>query len=152
MIELGKTEKDKKSTGIAKKKGKKRTGSSLNIVQSRFYDELNFAETQQLRIEFDELVDEITKQGEKFSKNPTHEELSIYKSMIKQFLKHATDNMFRVEYHTGGRMKQKIYTLMKIIDEKLEALTRLVLDQQTKNIDLLATLDEIRGLLIDLYK
>jgi len=49
-------------------------------------------------------------------------------------------------------MRQKIYTVTKLIDKKLDALTKLVLTQQAQNITLLATLDEIRGLLIDLYK
>ena len=77
----------------------------------------------------------------------------LYKSMIMEFLKYVTKNMFAVEHNTGGsRMKQKICTVTKIIDSKLNALTELIINQQTHNIDLLATLDEIRGLLVDLYK
>jgi uncharacterized protein YaaR (DUF327 family) len=72
--------------------------------------------------------------------------------MIREFLEHVRENMYHVEKHTGGKMRQKIYTIARIIDRKLEALTELVLTQQARNIDLLATLDEIRGMLIDLYK
>jgi uncharacterized protein YaaR (DUF327 family) len=61
--------------------------------------------------------------------------------------------MISIEHQIGGtRMKQKIYTVTRIIDQKLSALAELVFSQQAKNINLLATLDEIRGLLIDLYK
>jgi uncharacterized protein YaaR (DUF327 family) len=49
-------------------------------------------------------------------------------------------------------MKQKIYTVTRIIDEELHDLTMYVMSQQTSNINLLSTLDEIRGLLIDLWK
>jgi len=150
MIELEKTGRDKKSISVKKKRSKK--SSTVQVVQSRFYDELRFAETEDIHIEFDKLIAEITKQGEKFSKKPTAQLLKTYKSMIREFLKYITDNMFRVEHYTGGKLKQKIYTVTKIIDKKLSALTRLVLSQQAQNIDLLSTLDEIRGLLIDLYK
>jgi len=152
MIELEKTGRDKKSISIKKKHAKKSSTGSVQVMQGRFYDELRFAETEEIDIEFDKLITEITKQGEKFSKKPTAQLLKTYKSMIREFLKYITDNMFRVEHYTGGKLKHKIYTVTKIVDKKLSALTRLVLSQQAQNIDLLSTLDEIRGLLIDLYK
>lgn len=152
MIEMEKTGKDKKSIRI-KPKSQKNVQHPVNVVHSRFYDELKIAETESTHVAFDNLIAEIKKQGEKFAKNPNLEELKLYKSMIMEFLKYVTEHMYAVEHHTGGtRMRQKIYTVTKIIDEKLDALTQFVLSQQAQNINLLATLDEIRGLLIDLYK
>lgn len=152
MIEIEKTERDKKNLTVKRKKDKKKISEHVNVLQSRFYDELKLAETEDLHIEFENLVQEITQQGERFYKNPTLQELKLYKSMIKKFLKYVTDRMFAVEQHTGGKWKQKIYTISKVIDTKLEALTKLVVSQQANNINLLSALDEIRGLLIDLYK
>jgi uncharacterized protein YaaR (DUF327 family) len=153
MIEMEKTEKDKKSIKIKTKRENRRVSSTLNVVQSRFYDELKIAETEQVHVAFDNLVEEISRQGERFYKNPTFEELKTYKSLVMAFLKHITEHMLSTEHRTGGsRMKQKIYTVTKIIDERLEALSKLIFSQQEKNIELLATLDEIRGLLVDLYK
>lgn len=152
MIEIEKTERDKKNLVVKRKKDKKKISEHVNVLQSRFYDELKLAETEDLHIEFENLVQEITQQGERFYKNPTLQELKLYKSMIRKFLKYVTDRMFAVEQHTGGKWKQKIYTISKVIDAKLEALTKLVVSQQANNINLLSALDEIRGLLIDLYK
>jgi len=152
MIELEKTGKDKKKITVKKKSGK-HVQQKVDVVQSRFYDELKIAETENVHIGFENLVEEINKQGKKFAQNPTYEELKIYKSMVVEFMKHVTDHMLTVEHRTGGSpMRQKIYTVTKLIDKKLDALTKLVLTQQAQNITLLATLDEIRGLLIDLYK
>jgi uncharacterized protein YaaR (DUF327 family) len=153
MIEMEKTGKDKTNIKIKKKKTQKESSGTVDIVQSRFYDELKIAETERVVIEFDNLINEITRQGEKFSRKPTFKSLKVYKSMIMEFLKYVTKNMFAVEHNTGGsRIKQKIYTVTRIIDIKLKALTELIMNQQTDNIKLLATLDEIRGLLVDLYK
>jgi uncharacterized protein YaaR (DUF327 family) len=152
MIEMEKTSRDKQNFKVKGKKTKKTQQEGINVVQSRFYDELQFAQTEKLDLEFDKLVDAITEQGKRFYRNPTQELLKIYKSMVKDFLEYVTEHMFQIEHYTGGRMKQKIYTVAKIIDEKLQALTQLVLSQQAQNIELLSTLDEIRGLLIDLYK
>ena len=152
MIELEKTGRDKKNISVKKKSGKS-VHHSLDIVQSRFYDELKIAETENVHIDFENLVAEISRQGKKFAHNPTYEELKIYKSMVMEFMRHVTERMLAVEHRTGGSpMRQKIYTVTKLIDKKLDALTKLVLTQQAQNITLLATLDEIRGLLIDLYK
>lgn len=152
MIEIEKTDREKKNISVKRKKDKKNISENVDVVQSRFYDELKLAETEDINIEFDNLVQEIALQGDRFYKNPTLQELKLYKSMIRKFLKYVTDRMFAVEHHTGGKWKQKIYTISKVIDEKLEALTKLVVSQQTDNINLLAALDEIRGLLVDLYK
>ena len=152
MIKLEKTARDKKGLKIGKKKEKKKVGQNVNVIQGSFYDELQNVETEDYRIEFDKLVDEIMKQGERFAKNPTFNELKKYKSMIRQFIKHVTENMVRIEHYTGGRLRQKIYTLAKIVDERLKALSDLIISNQIKNINLMSKLDEIRGLLIDLYK
>jgi len=152
MIELEKTIKEKKSIHLTKKKAKKKVTEKVNVVHSSFYDELQNQELEEYRLEFDKLVDEIIEQGERFAKNPTLAELKKYKSMIKQFLKHITDNMVRIEHYTGGKFRQKIYTLARIVDDRLKALSDLIMSNQIKNIDLMSKLDEIRGLLIDLYK
>jgi uncharacterized protein YaaR (DUF327 family) len=152
VIEMERTGKDKSSVPVSRKKKKKSAHAPVEIVQGRFYDELRFAETQELHLEFDTLVRQIHEVGERFGRNPTIALLKQYKSMIRDFLAHVTDNMYRVEKHTGGRLRQKIYTVAKIIDQKLESITELVISQQAGHIDLLSTLDEIRGMLIDLYK
>ena len=152
MIEMEKTSSQKHSIPVKRKKGKKASRTGINLVHSRFYDELQFAEIEQIQLEFDELIEEITKQGELFAKNPTQELLKKYKSMIRDFLKYVTDHMLQVEHYTGGKLKQKIYTVTKIVDERLERLTEQIMTNQANNIDLLSTLDEIRGLLVDLYK
>jgi uncharacterized protein YaaR (DUF327 family) len=149
---MEKTSSQKHSVPVKRKKGKKADRSGVDMVQSRFYDELKFAETEELHLEFDRLVEEIARQGERFAKNPNHELLKLYKSMVQDFLKYVTDHMLQIEHHTGGKRNQKIYTVTKIIDAKLQDLARSVMTGQAKNIDLLSTLDEIRGLLIDLYK
>jgi uncharacterized protein YaaR (DUF327 family) len=153
MIEMEKTSSQKHSVPIKRKKKEKRAqGAGGSIPQSKFYEELASTEVQQLHLEFDRLVEEISRQGDLFARNPTQKQLVLYKSMIKDFLKYVSEHMFQVEHYTGGKLKQKIYTVTTIIDEKLNDLTTQVMSQQANNIQLLSTLDEIRGLLIDLVK
>lgn len=153
MLEIERTEGDKKNIKIKKKKTSKSAPEEVSITHSTFYDELKIIEAEQLDIEFDNLIDEITKQGEKFYKNPTLKELKIYKSMIAEFLGFIKGNMFKIEQKIGGRnLRKKIYTVAHIIDKKLEELSHMIFKQEHKHIELLSKLDEIRGLLIDLYR
>jgi uncharacterized protein YaaR (DUF327 family) len=144
MIEMERTGDSKDSIPVKGKKRRK-TGKSnpIQLLQKKFYDELQFAEIEELHLAFDELVEQITDVGARFAKNPTAQLLKRYKSMIRDFLDHVTEHMYLVEHHHGGKFRQKVFTLTKVIDERLRALTELVMSQQAQNIDLLATLDEI---------
>ena len=153
MLEIERTEGEKKNIKIKKKKSPKSNPQEVSITHSRFYDELKIIEAEQLDIEFDNLIEEITKQGEKFYKNPTIKELKIYKSMITEFLEYLKNNMIKIEQKIGGHgLRKKIYTVAHINDRKLEELSRMIFKQEFKHIELLSKLDEIRGLLIDLYR
>lgn len=41
---------------------------------------------------------------------------------------------------------------MDIIDKKLEEITKAVLENEKENLDIAATIDEIQGLIVDIYK
>ena len=61
--------------------------------------------------------------------------------------------MYDVESGTGWdrRGRQKAYTLVRKVDETLESLTEDVRSGQEKQLDILAKMDSIRGMLVDMY-
>ena len=81
MIEMEKTSRNKRNLSVKRKKEKRPKGATpeIEVVQSRFYDELKVAQVQDLHIEFDNLVEEITRKGREFANDPTPELLTIYK-------------------------------------------------------------------------
>jgi hypothetical protein len=96
------------------------------------------------------LIDE---QGEKLSKKRTFEELVKYKNMIQEFIKEAVEQMYKVkeEYSSYGSGNHKVYTIIEKVDENLEELTELVLSKQSTQLEILDRLDEVRGMLVDIY-
>jgi len=151
-VESQKTIKDKiKSL----KKTKTSESGKVKAPKSQFQDKLlEAAEVKEVHMELDRLLEKIDEIGKKFSHKPDLENLQEYKSLIKAFMTMVIEKMYRVKEKMGHRswVKQKIYITIEKIDTKLEQLTQFVLDKENFNINLLATLDEIRGLLIDLYK
>jgi uncharacterized protein YaaR (DUF327 family) len=47
--------------------------------------------------------------------------------------------------------RKKVYVLVEKVDAELERLTKQVLDKNAPSIDLLATLEKIKGILVDMY-
>ena len=99
------------------------------------------------------MADEITEQGKRLSRTPTYRELKVYRELIRQFVREAVQNTYVLQNRTGWdrRGRQKIYTLVQKIDTVLAELTELVKDGQENQLEILAKLDVIRGMLVDLY-
>lgn len=99
------------------------------------------------------MAEEITEQGKRLSRTPTYRELKLYRELIRQFVREAVQNTYVLQNRTGWdrRGRQKIYTLVQKIDAALAELTELVKDGQENQLEILAKLDVIRGMLVDLY-
>ncbi|MBM7623942.1 YaaR family protein [Sporohalobacter salinus] len=133
--------------------------SNLQASETAKSSENNFLDTLQevhdasVKERLDELLDQIDKQGEKLSKKRTFKELVRYKKMVQQFVKEAVDKIYKVkeEFSTYGSGKHKVYNLVEKVDESLEDLTELVLNKQSTQLEILDRLDEVRGMLVDIY-
>jgi uncharacterized protein YaaR (DUF327 family) len=111
----------------------------------------NLAVEKEQRLEA--IGQELDEQAKRFAKSPTMEELMKYKEMIASFVAEAVRRMYQMVQTTGwqGTGRHRIYTVAQKIDEALEELTETILKGQVNQIALLAKLDEIRGMVLDLY-
>jgi uncharacterized protein YaaR (DUF327 family) len=104
------------------------------------------------RRSLEELLDAVFEAGDQLRKSPTVESIKDYRHRVKAFVKYAVDHAIAVEENTSGVniLKRKRFTLVKVIDEKLEALAVTVLAAQKEQIAILAQIEEINGLLVNL--
>lgn len=108
-------------------------------------------EATALRVDQDTLVAflaEIDEQGKKLLKHPVRAEIERYRALVGKFVKEALAQMTTLEKRSDRR--NRAFTLVKEVDKKLAELTELLLGGQAKQIDVLAKLQEIRGMLVDL--
>lgn len=100
------------------------------------------------------IMDELGRQGERLAGSQNFDELGKYKALVKEFMVKATQGIGRLKLTDGGSQGRsgKVHVILQKVDAELEALTREVLAKQSTPIALLARLDQIRGLLLDLYK
>lgn len=101
----------------------------------------------------DRLLEQIDEQGARLSKSPTFDELRSYRSLIQNFIGEAVGSMYELHTQAGwDRLgRQKVYTSVRKIDKKLEEMAEKIRLGQADQLDIIASHDAIRGLLVDLY-
>ncbi|WLR50606.1 YaaR family protein [Bacillus tianshenii] len=99
------------------------------------------------------MMKEIEKQGKTLSENRTVEEFRKYKKMVKEFMEDAVEFGLNLEERRGfnRRGRTKIYKIVKTVDQKLIDLANEVLNKEKKQLDILNSVGEIQGLIINLY-
>ncbi|PRX26443.1 hypothetical protein BX659_12033 [Orenia metallireducens] len=130
------------------------SGSQVRKIEGRktdFLEELTKVHGVQIKGKLDELLEMIDQQGERLNKHRTFRELIRYKKMVKQFVKETVGQMYDVQ-EDYSPMQGKVHTIVKSVDKSLEDLTKMILDEQSSQLDILGKLDEVRGMLVDLYR
>ena len=99
------------------------------------------------------VIDSIHRLGENLLKNPNLDSFARYKQAIRDFIAHVTHNAYVTEEHLSRKniLNQKKYVIIQVIDEKLDTLSQSVLASQKRQIDMLSSIEEIQGLLIDIF-
>lgn len=122
-------------------------------AEADFGAELRSQEESVTTEQMDKLLKQIDEQGARLSKTPTYDELKAYRTLIKNFVGEAVSNMYELHTQTGwDRMgRQKVYTTVRKIDRKLEEMAERIRLGQSSQLDIVASHDAIRGMLVDLY-
>ncbi len=124
-----------------------------NAMESDFSSELEDQRSSASHEQLQRLLDQIDEQGAKLTKTPTYDELREYRSLIKNFVSSVVSRMYDVSSQTGwDRMgRQKVYTTVRKIDTELENMAEKIRLGQAEQLDVVASHDAIRGMLVDLY-
>lgn len=129
------------------------TEMGVRGADTDFSMELADQEQSMSREAMDRLLEQIDEQGARLSKTPTFDELRSYRALIQSFIGEAVGSMYELRTQAGGGRlgRQKVYTSVRKIDKKLEELTEKIRLGQANQLDIIASHDAIRGMLVDLY-
>ncbi len=122
-------------------------------MDTDFGTELRNQEEAVTTEQLDKLLRQIDEQGARLSKTPTYDELKSYRTLIKNFVGEAVNHMYELHTQAGwDRMgRQKVYTTVRKIDKRLEEMAEKIRLGQASQLDIVASHDAIRGMLVDLY-
>jgi uncharacterized protein YaaR (DUF327 family) len=110
------------------------------------------AEGGDFRTKLKNLLERIDQQAQKLSERLDIAELKRYRTLVTEFIDISVRNSseYHREHTLDGKGRHRIFGIVKKIDVELENLTREVLKSQKDYIGVLAKLEDIRGMLVDI--
>lgn len=139
---------------VSKAQGKEMSDSKVMSIAFTDFRNLLWECDKTYRIKYiNELFIEIDKQGGKLAKSFNINELKLYKRLLSEFLNAAVGSsyMYEKEHHFERGGRRTIHSVIKKVNEEVEALMRQVVSGEQGNIDILKRIDEIRGLLLNVF-
>ena len=99
-----------------------------------------------------EMVNEITKQGQKLAQHMDIRDMKIYRSMISNFLSEvvAHSHEFSRENFLDRRGRHRVYGIIRQVNDKLDELARELINSEKNQVNILDKIGEIQGLVLDI--
>ncbi|MCQ2522433.1 MAG: YaaR family protein [Lachnospiraceae bacterium] len=99
------------------------------------------------------LMEQINEEGEKISKKKDIRDMRKYRNLIKEFLNEVVNrsHAFSRENFLDKRGRHRVYGIIRLVDENLDALAKELMKEEKDNMEVLSKIGEIRGLLLDLF-
>ncbi len=99
------------------------------------------------------LLEEITMQGNRLSKRMDVKDMKKYRSLVKEFMNEVITHSheFSRENFLDRRGRHRVYGIIKLVDETLDELAQELVKEEKDHLAILNKIDEIRGLLLDIF-
>ena len=112
------------------------------------------SQTQKIkRQELQTFLDRLGTQGKQLAQSLSLRYLKDFRDMVKSFLRSTFGQSRKMQEDSSwdSQGRPKVMARIAKIDEALDALGKQLLDQQAKPLEILTKIDEIRGLIVDLF-
>ena len=110
-------------------------------------------EESELAERLSNLMGEITEQGEKIKKRRDIQDMRRYRSLIKDFMNEVVNrsHKFSRENFLDRRGRHRVYGMVRLVDEKLDLIASELIKDEQDLLLIMNNIDEIRGLLLDIF-
>lgn len=114
---------------------------------------LSSLEENELQAHLSLMMEEITQQGNKLSRRMDVKDLQEYRKLIKEFINEiaAHTHEFSRENFLDRKGRHRVYGIVKKINQTLDDLAEEFLSEEKDRISILSKIDEIRGLILDIF-
>ncbi|MBQ7657823.1 MAG: YaaR family protein [Butyrivibrio sp.] len=99
------------------------------------------------------MMQDIIQQGEKISKRNDIRDMQRYRILIKDFMNEVVSrsHVFSRENFLDRKGRHRVYGIIRQVDKELDELAQELVKDETNNIDILARIGQIQGLLLDIF-
>lgn len=119
--------------------------------KKNFSQSFSFAHQRKNEEELKQMLNDIKKKGNRLAISKTYADVRAYKNMIKEYLDNVLSYMYSLKKDISFWQTQYFMTI-DVIDSKLEELTNMLMSEEKENLNIASTIDEITGLVVDIYK
>lgn len=130
-----------------------RTAPSQETDASFKFTLISSIEEQDLQARLTLMMEDIVQQGKKISKHMDVRDMRHYRTLIKEFLNEVVNrsHKFSRENFLDRRGRHRVYGIVKLIDATLDELAQELIKDEKDHLAILSKIDEIRGLLLDIF-
>lgn len=123
------------------------------VTASAFLDRLQMAQVE-VAVERDRLLQAVDEAGARLRDDPSLANLYAYRRRVAAVLRSLQREAVAVvtEAAGGGFHRRRLLVWVRVVNQELEALAQMVLAREQDRLAIVAKLDQIRGLLLDLYR
>lgn len=146
MIEINKTPVRGDEKGAVKRR---KSAASVSPSGRSFNATLQKTIQHDIEGTIDQLMDDLRDQEKRFLQYQSDQELEKYRELVRKILSMILDEAFEEKTFKTRRKNWGDYTIVEKINAKLLELTTAI-TRSNKAFDLMKTVEEIRGLLLDL--
>lgn len=110
------------------------------------------AETE-LQEKLSGIMADIVTQGNKIKKHMDVRDMRRYRALIKNFMNEIVNHShaFSRENFLDRRGRHRVYGIIRMVDENLDKLAEQLIADEKDAMGILATVDEIKGLIMDIF-
>lgn len=123
------------------------TGGDFKFVLTSKLEDTDLAERLNL------MLQDIVQQGERIKKRNDIKDMQRYRILIKDFLNEVVtrSHVFSRENFLDRRGRHRVYGIIRQVDKELDELAQELVKDEMSNIDILAKIGQIQGLLLDIF-
>jgi hypothetical protein len=146
-----KIERSKKELNKYSSLGKAELPEVKRVTETAFEQELAYRQEAAMQFRIQEILGKIEKLSESLSKNININDLMRYKNLVRDFLREATSEAYQLNKKRGrNRRGRTLLMTVSTIDAEVEKLINDFREKKREPMEILETLDKIRGMLVDL--
>ncbi|MCR5669508.1 MAG: YaaR family protein [Butyrivibrio sp.] len=99
------------------------------------------------------MMQDIVQQGERISKRNDIKDMQRYRILIKDFLNEVVtrSHVFSRENFLDRKGRHRVYGIIRQVDKELDELAQELVKDECSNINILAKIGQIQGLLLDIF-
>ncbi|HWT76251.1 MAG TPA: YaaR family protein [Mobilitalea sp.] len=114
---------------------------------------ISHIEEQELKARINMMLEEIAAQGKKIAKHMDVKDMKHYRELIKEFMNEIVNrsHKFSRENFLDRKGRHRVYTMIKLVDKNLDDLAAELIKDEKDHLSILNRIDEIRGLLLDIF-